>query len=153
MSKLAAKEPTTVAGVLAQGRVRIVATPEQLTARRGWWKGWNSYSRADGSSFCSGGYGRDERAEMKRAMSSALPFWLRDVSPETRSRKIAAEFAAKDRANAEADRCYLGDNPYTAPHQMTAAQKLAELGKQHRRLAGYTAYGADESMQYEETAA
>lgn len=139
-------EPRTRQGVLAQGRVRIVATPTELTARRGWWRDWQCGQVGDGSAFTLRQPSREDRAVMKRALSTTPSVWQRPAGWEHNVVKPVREhFAAADQRNADANREYRGgrlhpdgawrDTGYVAPRDMTAAQKCSVLDAEYRRLS------------------
>jgi hypothetical protein len=116
------KEPTTRAGIISAGLVRVVATPAELDAAGGWWSAEKP--------------GLDP-ADVKRArsegMKAGLPRWLNPpVTPRQAVARMFRDAESERRAACE----YIGGKVYTPPSQMTPTQLRAALGTQHRRLSG-----------------
>ena len=129
MSRASKSEPTTRAGIIAAGLVRIVKTPAELDAEGGWWTPEKPHTYPD-----------DVKRARAEGLRSGPPKWLRP--PVTPKQAVARMFR-----DAEAERkaaCkYLGGNPHTPPSQMSPTQLRAALGVQLRRLSGW---GADKSL-------
>jgi hypothetical protein len=121
--------PTTRAGVLAEGKVKIVKTPEELTAARKWWG--SRISPCGGAEFRSGAEymsRRDFRLEMQHAIKPVK-------APAT-----PAEVAAKQIKDASAQRkkygAYIGGKRFTPPSEMSPSQLKNALKREMNRLDG-----------------
>lgn len=113
--------PLTRAGVLAEGKVKIVKTPEELTARfveefRRVHRGPHYMSR------------RARRLVMQRCIAPL------DAPP------TPAEVAARQIKDAAAQRkkygAYIGGKRFTPPHEMSPAQLKNALKREMNRLSG-----------------
>jgi hypothetical protein len=115
-------EPTTRAGIIAAGLVRIVATPAELNAAGGW---WSAEKPSD--------YPADVKRARSEGLRTGLPHWLRPpVTPKQAAAKMSREADSERRAACQ----YIGDKTYTPPSQMTPTQLRSALGTQQRRLSG-----------------
>jgi hypothetical protein len=117
-----AKDPTSRAGILAAGLIRIVRTPAELDAAGEWW--------------CAekpGLYPDDVKRARSEGMKAGLPHWL--AKPVTPRDAVARMF--RDAESGRRAACqYLDGKTYTPPSHMSPTQLRAALGTQHRRLSG-----------------
>jgi hypothetical protein len=124
------KEPTSRAGIIASGLVRIIATPAALDAAGGWW-----------SPEKPGQYPTDVRRARAEGMKAGAPRWL--AKPVTPHDAVARMF--KDAESERRAACrYLGGKVYALPAQMSPTQLRAALATQHRRLSGQ--WGDDKAL-------
>jgi hypothetical protein len=123
------KEPTSRAGILAAGLVRITRTPAGLDADGAWWSAETDRQPPDA---------KRARAE---GLRTGLPHWLRP--PVTPGEAVARMFRDADSERRAASE-YVGGRRAVVVSEMTPTQLRAALGAQHRRLSGQ--WGDDKAL-------
>jgi hypothetical protein len=125
------KEPTSRAGILAAGLVRITRTPAELEAAGAWWSAETHADRHDPAA---------KRARSE-GLRPGLPHWLRPpVAPGDAVARMFREADSERRTASE----YVGGRRAVVVSEMTPTQLRAALGVQLRRLSGQ--WGDDKTL-------